>query len=81
MNYVCCVSCYLYNALPLTKSQDTSIGTVTGYRLDSQGLIPGSGKRFVYFPQHPDQLWGPQSLISNGSWEGGSVPGGKAAVA
>jgi hypothetical protein len=28
-----------------------------------QGSIPGNSKRFFTFPKHPDQLWGPNSLL------------------
>jgi hypothetical protein len=48
------------------RSQDSSISVVTGYRLVSQGLIPGRGKTFLSSPQHPDWLWGPHSLLTNG---------------
>jgi hypothetical protein len=41
------------------------------YRLDGRCLIPGKGKRFFSTPQHPDQLWGSLSLLSNGSGGGG----------
>jgi hypothetical protein len=33
-----------------------------------QDSIPGSGKRFVSIPQHPDWLWGPPSLLTNAYW-------------
>jgi hypothetical protein len=36
-----------------------------GYRLDTQDLIPGRGNRIFYIPQHPNQLRGPPSLLSN----------------
>jgi hypothetical protein len=36
-----------------------------GYGLDGQGSIPGKGKRFLYTPQRPDQLWGPPGLLSS----------------
>jgi hypothetical protein len=51
----------------LTCSWDSSVGIVTGYGLDSPGLIPGSA-RFFSSPQHPYQLWGSPSLLSNGYW-------------
>jgi hypothetical protein len=34
--------------------------------LDNWGLRPCSGKIFFSTPQHPDQLWGPNSPLSNG---------------
>jgi len=32
----------------------------------SYGSSPGSGREFFSSPPHPDRLWGPLSLISNG---------------
>jgi hypothetical protein len=52
-------------------SQDTSVGTMMGCRLDEQESIPGIA-RFFHFPLHPDWLWGPPTLLSNGY--GGSFP-------
>jgi hypothetical protein len=40
----------------ILTSRDTSAGMAKGYWLDSQGLIPGKGKRFFSTPQHPDRL-------------------------
>jgi hypothetical protein len=37
-----------------------------GYSLDSQGSMPGRGKRFLSTPKHQDQLWAPSSPLSNG---------------
>jgi len=34
--------------------------------LDDQVLSPGRGWEFFSSPLHPDQLWGPLSLLSNG---------------
>jgi hypothetical protein len=45
-------------------SWDSSVGIVVGYGLDGLGSIPGSA-RFFSYPQHPDQFWGPPSLLSN----------------
>jgi hypothetical protein len=45
--------------------EDSSVHIGTGYGLDSLGLIPHSA-RFFSSPQHPDRLWGPPSLLSNG---------------
>jgi hypothetical protein len=49
------------------KSWDSSVRTVTGYRPDSKGAIPGRGKRIS--PLYPDRLWGPHSLLHNGYQE------------
>jgi hypothetical protein len=49
-------------------SQESSVSIVIGYGLGGWGLIPGRCKRFFSFPQHPDQLWGPPSLLSSGYW-------------
>jgi hypothetical protein len=32
----------------ITESQDSPIGIAMGYRLDSQGSIPGKGKSFLF---------------------------------
>jgi hypothetical protein len=54
--------------IPHSKSIYSSVVIATGYRLDGQGSIPSRGKRFFSSPQHPDQLWGLPSLLSNGYW-------------
>jgi hypothetical protein len=41
-----------------------SVGIGTGYRLDGQCTIPGSARLFSY-PQRPDRLWGPPTVLSN----------------
>jgi hypothetical protein len=46
-------------------SRDISMVITTGYRLEGQGSIPGS-ERLFSSPHHPDRLWGPPSLLSNG---------------
>jgi hypothetical protein len=38
----------------------------TCYGLDSQGSIPGRGKRFFSTPHYPYWLWGLTSLLLNG---------------
>jgi hypothetical protein len=53
------------------------LSIVTGYGLDGPSLIPGRVK-FFSSPQHPDRLWGPPSLLSNGYqgfFTGGKVAG------
>jgi hypothetical protein len=46
-------------------SWEISVSIAMSYKLDSQVLIPGRGKRFFCTPEHPDQLWGPHSLLYN----------------
>jgi hypothetical protein len=46
--------------------RDSSVGIAMGYGVDAQVSITGRGKRFFSTPQRPDQLWGPDSLLSNG---------------
>jgi hypothetical protein len=50
------------------RSQDNVAGIVTGYGLDNQGVgvQVTVGSRIFSFPQRPDQLWGPPSLLANG---------------
>jgi hypothetical protein len=52
----------------LFRSQDIPVDIATGYGLDGQGSISGRGKRFFSTPQHPGQLRGPPSLLSNWYW-------------
>jgi hypothetical protein len=47
-------------------SQVSLIRIATGYVLDDRGSIPGRGKRFYSSPLHPDRLWFPPILLSNG---------------
>jgi hypothetical protein len=49
--------------------RDSLVSITMGYGLDGWGSIPGRAKRFFSTPQHPDQLWGPPSLLLNGYWE------------
>jgi hypothetical protein len=62
-------------------NRDSIVGITTGYGLEDRGTgvrVP-VGSRIFSSPRHPDRLWGPPSLLSNGY--GGSFPGGKAAGA
>jgi hypothetical protein len=49
---------------------DSVVGLATGYRLDDQGVGVRVSVRSRIFssPCHPDQLWGPPNLLSNGYW-------------
>jgi len=57
-----------------TLSQTDAIGVlqyvtgiiVTGYGLNNQNLIPGRGRDFFSSLPHPDQLWSPPRLLTNG---------------
>jgi hypothetical protein len=49
------------------KSKDRPISIALGYRLDGRGSTPGR-RRFFSSPQHPDQLWGSPSLLSDKYW-------------
>jgi hypothetical protein len=63
---------YIY----INRSQSSSVSIVSDYELDNRGSIPDRGRGFFFWPLHPDQLWDPPSLLSNGYW--GSSPQGKA---
>jgi hypothetical protein len=50
------------------SSWDSSVGIATNYGLDDEGVrfrIP-VGERIFSSPCHPDRLWRPPSLVSNG---------------
>jgi len=40
----------------------------SGYQLDDCDLIPSGGMNDFFLPSHPEQLWGPYSLLSSGYW-------------
>jgi hypothetical protein len=46
-------------------NQDSSESKVSGYGLDYQGSIPSKTGTFLLVPLCPEQLWDPQSLLSN----------------
>jgi hypothetical protein len=46
------------------SSCDSSVGIATVYGLVDPDSIPGRDKIFL-FPQRPDRLWGPPSLLFN----------------
>jgi hypothetical protein len=52
----------------VNRSRDSSFGIAMGYGLDDQGSIHVRGKRFFFSSRHPDQLWGPSSLLASGYW-------------
>jgi hypothetical protein len=44
-----------------------SVGTATGYGLESRSSIPGWGKEHISTPKRPDRLcWSPPSPLSSG---------------
>jgi len=64
------------------RSQDSTVSVVSRLRAGhtrNWGLIPGGCKRFIAFPQLPDLLWGPPSVIFSGT--GGCIPLDKKTVA
>jgi hypothetical protein len=70
-----------YVLYSLRGSRDSVAGIATGYGLDDGGVgarVPVASRIF-FSPRHPDRLWGPPSLLSNGY--GALSPRGKAAGA
>jgi hypothetical protein len=68
--------CHKY--ILIFESWDSAVGIVTGCGLDDQGVrvqVPVEARIFTS-PCHPDRLWGPFSLLSNGYW-GALSPGVK----
>jgi hypothetical protein len=48
--------------------RDSVVGIATGYRLNDRGVgvrVP-IGSKIFSSPRHPDQLWSPTNLLSNG---------------
>jgi hypothetical protein len=56
----------LYACIPVHQIRDSAVVIATCCQLDSRGLIPSRGKKFLPTPQHPDWFQGPTSLLSNG---------------
>jgi hypothetical protein len=56
--------------LILLGTQDSSVGIVTGYRLNGWGVgfWAPVGARFSFSPHHPDWFWGSSSLLSKWYW-------------
>jgi hypothetical protein len=49
---------------------DSSVGTASGYGLEDRGVgvrVPVESRIFFSL-HHPDRLWGPLNLLSNGYW-------------
>jgi hypothetical protein len=62
------LNCVLYMNSLQHNSQNSVISIATGYELDDwevevQVVV---GSRIFSSPSHPDQLWGPPNLLSNG---------------
>jgi hypothetical protein len=51
-----------------TSWRDNVVGAATGYSLDDRGVgvRVQVWSRIICSPRHPDRLWGPSSLISQG---------------
>jgi hypothetical protein len=59
---------YLLEYTQFIESRNEAVGIVTDYGLDNQGIgvqVP-VGARIFTSPCHPNQLFGPPSLLSNG---------------
>jgi hypothetical protein len=54
------------NFKPCISEFISSVGLMTGYRLNGFGSIPGRGKRFFYAPQRSDLIYGSPSLLWSG---------------
>jgi hypothetical protein len=63
-----------------TKSRDSVVGIATGYGLNDRGIGVRVlvGSRTFSSPHHPDWLWSPPNLISNGYQ--GLFPWGKSSL-
>jgi hypothetical protein len=58
----------LSKVLHFVRSRDSVVGIATSHGLDNQGVgvqVPVEARIFTS-PQHPDRLWGPPNLLSNG---------------
>jgi hypothetical protein len=76
-----CLSASHSNFLPskqLARSRDSAVGIATSYGLDDRGVgvrVP-VWSRIFSSTRHPDRLWGPPNLLSNG-YRGDLSPGVK----
>jgi len=50
------------------RSQGSSASVMTKLWATGVQLLPGEIKGVSLLPPHPDQLWGPPGLLSNGYW-------------
>jgi hypothetical protein len=64
-----------FKSLIYNKSWDSVVGIATSYRLHNRRAEVRvlKGSRIFSSRNHPDQLWGPPNLLSNGYWGGVSV--------
>jgi hypothetical protein len=59
---------HFWSRYQVTGSRDRIVGIATSYGLDDRGVrvrVP-VGSRIFSSPDHPDRLWGPPNLLSNG---------------
>jgi hypothetical protein len=56
------------NAYVMSRDSSVGIATTMDWAARNWGSIPRRVKRSSSSPQHPDQVWGPPSLLSNGDW-------------
>jgi len=54
---------------PAMGRMTVSLFIVTSLKMDDCELYPSRSKRFSCSPNHPDSLWGPQSLLFNGFYQ------------
>jgi hypothetical protein len=60
----------IHNYHLITGSRDSAVSIATGHGLDDGEVtvrVPIESRIFSS-PRHPDQFWGPPSLLSNGYW-------------
>jgi hypothetical protein len=74
VKYFLCLLNFLRKVFCMTD-RDSIVGIVTGDVLDNQGarISVLVGARIFTSPYYPDWLWGPPSLLCNGSFLRGKV--------